>query len=94
MGRARTMRLSCDKVENSTDVASSYVKGERIKKMLKAASYEAKKDEVVVKLANSVMSLEHACYHVDLLNRVHTAKAYDIVIKDGVSKLNFNKLKS
>jgi len=94
MGRPRTVRLSYEKVENSTDVASSYVKGERIKKMLKAASYESKKDEVVVKLANVVMSLEHACYHVDLLSRAYTAKAYDIVCIGGVSSLNFSKLKN
>lgn len=93
MGRPRTMRLSCDKVDNSTDVASSYIQGEKIKKMLRAASYEVRRDELAVKLDNVIMDLEHACYQVDLLNRVHTAKAYEIVSKHGVSKLNFNKIK-
>jgi hypothetical protein len=94
MGRPKTMRLSCDKVDNSRDITSSYVQGEKIKKMLKASSYSINKDEVVVQLENAVMDLDHACYLVDLLSRVNTAKAYDIVLKHGISKLNLNKLKS
>ena len=94
MARTRTMRLSYEKVENSTDVTSSYVKGEKIKKMLKAAAYEDKKHDLVVKVGNAIMNLEHACYQIDLLSRVNTTKAYEIVIKDGISKLDFSKLRS
>jgi hypothetical protein len=93
MARTRTMRLSYEKVDNSTDVASSYVKGERIKKMLKAASYVGHKDDVFVDIDKVTMYLEDACYQVDLLSRNHTNKAYDLVMNEGISKLNFNKIK-
>lgn len=92
MGVNNKIRLSSDK-DNSTDIASSYVKGEKIKKMLKAASYESQKGEMVVKLDKMIMSLEHACYHIDLLSRANTNKAYDLVCNGGVSKLNLNRIK-
>lgn len=92
MGKTRAIRLSSDKADNSTDVASSYVRGERIKKMLKAASYEDSKGGIVVNLSRITMDLELACYHVDLLNRSNTIKAYELALKEGVSKLNLSKI--
>lgn len=93
MGKIRTMRLSYEKVDNSTDIASSYVKGERIKKMLKAASYVGHKGDIFVDVDKVTMHLEDACYQVDLLSRTSTTRAYDLVINEGISKLNFNKIK-
>jgi hypothetical protein len=93
MARTKTLRLSCDRSDTSTDLVSSYVQGERIKKMLKAISREDKKHDLVVDLDKTTMSLELACYQVDLLSRAHTTKAYNLVMNEGISKLNFNKIK-
>ena len=89
MAKTRAIRLSSDKSDNSTDVASAYIKGEKIKKMLKSVSYEDSKGEIVVNLNKMTMDLEFACYHVDLLNKSNTIKAYELVVKEGVSKLKF-----
>lgn len=92
MSKPRTVRMASDRTENPKDIASSYIKGERIKKMLKAASYEGPKGEVLVKLDKITISLDLVCYQVDLLSRINTNKVYEIVCSDGISKLNFNKL--
>lgn len=92
MAKSIKPRQIYDRSESSTDIASSYVKGEKIKKMLKAGSYQGSKGELLVKLSNVIISLELACYQVDLLGRDSTNKAYDLAMKEGISKLNLNKI--
>jgi hypothetical protein len=94
MGRTKAMRLSCDKVDNSTDVASSYVKGQKIKKMLKAISFEDSKGDIVVSLNKITMCLDDAYYRIDLFSRDQTNEAYELVCKEGILSLKLVKIKS
>ena len=94
MAKTRAIRLSYDKLDNSRDVASSYVKGQKIKNMLKEISFEDDKGEIVVSLNKITMCLDDACYRIDLFSRDQTNKAYDLVCKEGILSLKLVKIKS
>lgn len=96
MAKVRSIRLSYYnyKVENPTDIASSYIKGEKIKKMLKAISFEDSNGEIVVSLNKITMCLDDAYYRVDLFSKDQTNKAYKLVCKEGILSLKLVKIKS